>query len=337
MNAAELLSYGLRTFFVDELRLHENVSPNTVLAYRDAVKLLLRFAAERHAVCVAALTVEHLDVQTVLAFLEHLETRRGVTVATRNHRLAALRSFFRHLAPLDPQYFHQCQRVLGIPFKRGEELEVEYLTEEELAAILAQPDRTTPAGQRDYVLFALMYNSGCRVQEILDLRPCDICLQRPYQIRVMGKGRKERVCPLWAHTAKLVEDWFMKCAIAPTSQRSIFLNQRGERLTRFGVWHILKKYVERAVAAEPSLSRKRIHPHSMRHTSAVHMLQAGLEVNMIGNIMGHASNNTTNRYARINMEAKREAIEALRPEGSGTSEIPRWHKEKDLLAWLEAL
>ena len=337
MKADDLLAHGLRSFFEDHLRIQRNLSPLTVLAYRDVVKLFLTFAAHHRRLPVAALGLEHLDAETVLAFLEHLEQQRGACITTRNHRLAALHSLYRHLAGLDPQYFHHCQRVLAIPFKRAASRPVEYLTQEEMAALLDQPDRRTAAGQRDYVLLSLLYNTGCRVQEILDLRPCDLSLDRPYQARILGKGQKERICPLWPQTAALVKDWLGRRGIPRTHQIPLFMNQRGQPLTRFGVRYRLRVYRRTAQQAAPSLDKKRLHPHVLRHTTAMHLLQAGVEMHVVSRIMGHAHLTTTNRYAEADLQMKRRAIEAATSKKSQPKQLPRWKKDKDLIEWLESL
>ena len=337
MNDNHKFARGLRSFFEEHLRARRNLSPHTVLAYRDAIKLFLNYAAQRHHVTVGTLGMTHLDVDTALSFLEHLEKERGVSIATRNHRLAALRSLFHYLAALDPEYFHQCHQILGIPFKRRRHNSVQYLSREEMDALIRQPDQTTARGRRDYVLLSLLYNTGCRVQEILELRSCDFCLDRPFQVRVIGKGRKERVCPLWPQTAKLIKGWLVHREIPPAAECLLFLNQRGQPLTRFGVRHIVQTYKRSAEGAAPSLRAKRVHPHTLRHTTAMHLLQSGVEVNMIRSILGHASVTTTNRYAEIDLEMKRRAIETGMHENAKQQSLPTWKSNKDLLAWLDSL
>ncbi len=337
MNDDDMLARGLRSFFDDYLRARRNVSPHTVLAYRDAVKLFLNYAAQHHRIRVQTLGLRHLDVQTVLGFLDYLERERGVSISTRNHRLAALRSLFGHLATLNPEYFHQCHQVLAVPFKRKTHHSVEYLSREEMEGLLRQPDQSTVRGHRDYVLLSLLYNTGCRVQEILQLRPCDLYLGRPFQVRVLGKGRKERVCPLWPQTANLIKNWLMRREISLAGENVLFLNQRGQPLTRFGVRYIVQSYIQVAEDAIPSLKDKRVHPHTLRHTTAMHLLQAGVEVNMIRSILGHASVTTTNHYAQIDLEMKRKAIETVSPQNRTQQHQPNWKNDKDLMAWLESL
>ena len=204
-------------------------------------------------------------------------------------------------------------------------------------ALMQQPDQTTERGRRDYVLLSLLYNTGCRVQEILQLRPCDLHLDRPVQVRVLGKGRKERVCPLWPQTAKLIKNWLIHTEIPLTGEGPLFLNQRGRPLTRFGVRYILQAYKRIAESTISSLKAKKIHPHTLRHTTAMHLLQSGVEINMIRSILGHASVTTTNRYAEIDLEMKREAISAASGGNAKQRPLPTWRNNKDLLAWLESL
>lgn len=336
MNPVNPLAKGLHSFFDSYLIQHRNLSRQTVLAYRDAIKLLLRFTAEHHQRSVADLDMEHLTPPVILAFLEHLETHRKVSPSTRNHRLAAIHSLFRHLAGLDPRHFHQCQQVLAIPFKRCGFQPVGYLTKEELTALLAQPDRNTVAGERDYVLLSLLYNTGCRVQELLDLCPGDFTFDNPAFVRIQGKGRKERLCPLWPQTAALVKGWLLERGESLRSERPLFWNQRGEPMTRFGVRHLLKTYQKKAAPNMPSLGRKDLHPHTLRHTTAVHLLQSGVEVNLIRTILGHASITTTNRYAEIDLEMKRKALDQANS-GASDEGPSAWKKDRDLLTWLESL
>jgi integrase/recombinase XerD len=334
----DMLAGHLRTFFHDHLIGQRNVSPHTVLAYRDAIKLLLVFAAERLRKPVARLAFEDLGVETVLGFLDHLETDRNNSVATRNARLAALHVFYHHVAARDPMVFALCQRVLGIPLKRGPRPEVDYLEREEMNAILRAPDRATPAGRRDYALISFAWQTGARVGEIIALRACDLQLDPLPHVRIWGKGRKERVIPLWTSTAAVLRAWLEERQVDPRSPSPVFVNLRGSPLTRWGVRHILRKQARTASSGCPNLGRKAVHPHILRHTTAVHMLQAGADPSAIRDVLGHASPETTWKYARINLEMKRQAVESYAPIGSkDRSPVPIWHRQPDLLAELEAI
>jgi integrase/recombinase XerD len=331
------LARALRDFFSDHLPRLRGMSPHTVRSYRDSLRLLLCFVASRRARAVAIVDVQDIGAQEILDFLRHLEEERQSTASTRNVRLAAIHAFFRYLAAHDPERIEHCQRILGIPFKRSRPRAVEYLEYEELHAVLDAVDRMTPDGRRDYALLAMMFNTGARVQEILDLRVCDLQLQRPFQVRLVGKGRKERLCPLWPQTAQVLRGWLEEHSADLRSTDRLFLSHRREPLTRFGVRYILTKYCSRAQTVMPSLGGKRLHPHTMRHSTAVHLLKAGVDLSTISHWLGHASINTTNRYATVDLEMKRKAIAKAKPIPTLTRSVAAWRKEASILEWLEAL
>lgn len=331
------LARALRAFFADHLPRLRGMSPHTVLSYRDSLRLLLCFVAARRIASVSDLDVEHIGPQEVIDFLHHLEEARRSTASTRNVRLAAIHAFFRYLSARDPERMEQCQRVLGVPFKRAQARPVEYLEYEEINAVLCAIDRSTPDGRRDYALLATMFNTGARVQEVLDLRVSALQLQKPFQVRLVGKGRKERICPLWPQTAKVLLDWLEERSIDLRSTDRLFLNHRGEPLTRFGVRYILAKYCTRARHKAPSLEGKRLHPHSMRHSTAVHLLKAGVDLSTISHWLGHASLNTTNRYATVDLDMKRKAIAKAKPITAPSRHARAWRKDASILEWLEAL
>jgi integrase/recombinase XerD len=331
------LARALRDFFADHLPRIRGVSPHTVQSYRDSLVLLLRFVAVQRERSVAELDLDDLGPEEIVAFLQHLEDNRHNSVSTRNVRLAAIHAFVRYLAARHPERLEQCQRILGIPFKRAPSPVIEYFEYEEIEAVLLSVDRTTADGRRDYTLLATMFNTGARVQEILDLRPCDLQLSKPFQVRLVGKGRKERLCPLWPQTAELLRSLLSEAGMDPRSTVPLLRNHRGEPLTRFGVRYILAKYCDRARASTPTLAAKRLHPHSMRHSTAVHLLKAGVDLTTISHWLGHASVNTTNRYVTIDLEMKREAIAKARPVDDHTDPVAPWRSDASILEWLEAL
>jgi site-specific recombinase XerD len=337
MTSADDLAHHLAMFFGDHLPNRTGASRHTILAYRDAWKLWLRFAATKVGRSVPDLRVADLDVDTALAFLDSLETDRHNTVVTRDHRRTALQAFFRYLASVAPEYLAHCRRILAIPRKRGPQRTVDYLERGEVEALLTQIDRRTPRGRRDYALLAFLYNSGARVQEVVDLSVAALQLDRPYQVRLLGKGRKERICPLWSETAALLRALVAERQIDRDPSAPIFVNAHGQRLTRYGVRHIVKRYVAAAVPAQPSLTRKRVHPHTFRHACAVGLLQAGVELNLIRSWLGHVSLETTQRYAEIDLAQKRRALDAVTPVGApGRRHAATWQKES-ILTWLEHL
>jgi len=332
-----VLARGLRDFFADHLPRLRGMSSHTVRSYRDSLALLLRFVAARRRRSVAKLDIDDIGTEEVLAFLLHLEQERGNSASTRNVRLAAIHAFFRYLAGRVPDRLELAQRILGVPFKRTRSRPVEYMEHDEIKAILAAVDRATTDGRRDYAILATMFNTGARVQEILDLRPCDLQLMRPAHARLVGKGRKERLCPLWPQTAQLLRDLLTERGTDAQSRESLFLNHRRQPLTRFGVRYILAKYCGRARATAPTLARKRLHPHSMRHSTAIHLLKSGVDLVTISHWLGHASVNTTNRYASVDLEKKREAINKIEPIDDTVHASASWRTDASILAWLEAL
>ena len=331
------LAAAVQHFFAGHLPCVRGVSPHTIRSYRDTFSLLLRFITTQRRRPLASVDLDDLGPELILAFLDHLEHDRANQSTTRNVRLAALHAFFRYLPGRNPERFEQSQRILAVPFKRTRSRPVEYLEHEEIQAILTAVDRSTSDGRRDYALIATMFNTGGRVQEILDLRPCDLQLASPFHARLFGKGRKERLCPLWPQTAALLRDLIAERALDASSQEPLFLNHRKGHLSRYGARYILAKYCDRARAASPSLARKRLHPHSMRHSTAVHLLKAGVDLVTISHWLGHASVDTTNRYASVDLDTKREAISKIEPAQRTASHKVSWRLPPSILGWLEAL
>lgn len=331
------LGRALQAFFGQHLPLVRGASRHTVLAYRDGFKLLLRFLEQHLQRPSAALDFPDLEPDNLLAFLDHAETQRGNTIATRNARLTALHSFARYAATRHPEHLALCQRILAIPFKRGPQRSIEYLEADEAQALLAAPDCGTPSGRRDRALLLAMYNTGARVQEILDLRPCDLQLERPFQALLRGKGRKERICPLMKETAVALRALLAERGVPLDSEQPLFRNRHGAPLHRSGVRYILHKHCCQAATHAPTLKRKRIHPHVMRHTMASHHLQAGVDIVTISHLLGHASVETANRYAVVNLETKRAAVAKAGTLGEPNPELKGWHTDSTILDWLESL
>ncbi|MES9902976.1 MAG: tyrosine-type recombinase/integrase [Sedimenticola sp.] len=331
------LARALRTFFVDYLPRLRGLSPHTIHSYRDAMVLLLRFLAASKGIEPARLDLDDILPGDVVNFLNDLEETRHNKTSTRNVRLAAIHAFFHHVAALFPEHLEQAQRVLSIPIKRAGSQPVDYLEYEEICAVLESVDRATVDGRRDYALLATMFNTGARVQEIIDLRVDDCQLVKPFQVRLSGKGRKVRICPLWPQTAELLRDLCSERELPQDANTSLFLNHRGEPLTRFGVRYILARQCERAKERCPSLARKRLHPHSMRHSTAIYLLKSGVDLVTVSQWLGHASINTTNRYATIDLEMKREAIAKAEPPHEQPQMPATWRNDASILAWLESL
>lgn len=331
------LARALRRFFAEYLPGVRGASPHTVTSYRDAWALLLRFLAARTKRPVVELDLGDLNPDAVVAFLDHLEQKRGNSATTRNARLAALHAFARFAATLYPEWLETFQRLLAVPFKRARTRVVEYLEAREIQALIEAIDPGTPMGRRDQTLFHTLFNTGARVQELLDLCPVDLQLDRPYQLRLLGKGGKERFCPLWPQTAQLLRRLVTETGLDETSTKQLFRNRHGEPLTRFGVRYLLRKYAELAQSSAPSLARKRVHPHMLRHTTAVHLLQAGVDLITISHWLGHASVETTNRYTAVDLETKRAAIAHAMPVTDIEPALASWRSDASILQWLEAL
>lgn len=324
----------MRAFFYEWLAEQRNASIHTVRSYRDAWRLFLRFVAQRARKKVAMITLADLTAGEVIAFLGHAEHERGGTISTRNCRLAAIRSFFNFVATRDPGSIAQCVEILHIPIKRGPVSEPCYLAPAEVTAILAQPDRSTSEGMRDHALLSFLYNSGARIQEALDLCSHAIRFDSPSCVRLTGKGRKERICPLWPETVILLKKLLERQPRAPDQR--LFVNRYGEPLSASGVRFKLAAYVKAAAETMPTLRDKHVTPHAFRHATAVHLISAGVDVTVIRSWLGHVSLDTTNHYARANLETKRKALEKLgAPETP--SRQPSWKRDTSVLAWLDSL
>lgn len=316
------LGRALVRFFQDYLPNQRGMSTHTIRSYRDAIVLFLRFASQDAGRGVERLEINDLRPERVTQFLSSLEDRRGNGIATRNARLAALHTLARFLATEHPQHMGTLQALLAVPFKRGAKTApIEYLEHDEVRELLNAIDRSDDRGRRDYALFALMFNTGARVQEVLDLRARDVRLDAPAQVRLTGKGNKIRVCPIWATTASLLRP-LCTAREGDASDLPLFINQRGQPLTRFGVRYLLQRYLTDAASKSATLAGKSIHPHSIRHTTAIHLLKAGVDFASISQWLGHASLNTTMVYARADLDLKRQALlqvfpDALAPPKAG--------------------
>ena len=330
------LATALQGFFCDYLPRQKGTSLHTAHSYRDSMKLLLVFLARNNGP-VNNLCFEDMNVNKIVAFLDYLESERHNSVGTRNIRLSAVHSFFRYVASMFPEYLNLSQQVLSVPFKRMCTRTVEYLEFEELSAVLNQVDRSKSNGRRDYSLLTLMFNTGARVQEIVDLKAVDLHLSAPFSVNIFGKGRKERICPLWANTARILRQYIEERGLDLRQPVTLFTNHPGTPLTRFGVRYIMAKYIQKAAQIHPSLKIKRLHPHSMRHSTAVHLLKSGVDLVTIANWLGHASTNTTNKYATIDLDMKRDAIaKAASPQSKSVPHLS-WRSDPDILNWLESL
>jgi len=328
------LAHLLQRFLGHHLPIHRGLAANTVLAYRDTLKLLLCYAADRLRKPVDKLLVPDLDEPLVLTFLEHLETKRGCTPRTRNLRLAAIRTFFGFIAREEPALLVQAQLVRAIPLKRTAYPTLDYLEENEMQAILDAVNVRSRTGVRDRALLLLLYNTGARVSEIVHLAIPDVRLDGAPQIKLLGKGRKTRSCPLWPETTQELQAYLPRRHPKDPAMQQLFLDANGRPITRFGIRHVLGKYATQAQRACPSIAAKTVTPHTIRHTTAMHLLRAGNDVNMVSYWLGHAGINTTHVYAEIDMTMKRQMIE--KADAPALTKTRPW-KKPDVLEWLNRL
>jgi integrase/recombinase XerD len=322
----------VQDFFCQRLIQQQNASAQTVTSYRDTFRLLLGFLRKKRRKQPTALTLADLDAPTATAFLDYLEKERHNSIRTRNTRFAAIRSFLKYASLRDPVSLPMIQRVLAIPMKRFARPTLNFLSRDEVTAILEAPDASTWSGQRDRVVFALLYNTGARVSEVISLRRADVSLEPSRHVRVTGKGRKQRVIPLWESTAKRLREWMARTSQDPMA--SLFPNRGGQPLSRSGVEKRLREAVRVAAGRCPALKNKQISPHTFRHTTAMHLLQSRVDISVIALWLGHESPETTHQYVEANLAMKDEALSKL-------EEIPtpkvRYRASDKLLDFLEGL
>ena len=337
MKDNQYLATYVRSFFEDHLVRRRNLSRNSIWSYRDAVKLLLQFTAAHRNKASSTLRVIDVDEQLVLDFLKYLEQKRDNSIQTCNQRLITLRSLFEYIAFRDPLLIEHCKRITTIPLKRGALMpQIAYLTKDEIQAILAAVDRTTWVGRRDYVLLLYMYNTGSRVQETADACASWLSLHDPYKVEIVGKGNKSRICPLWDTTVEALEYYLEERNRLECHTDHLFLNRHHQPLTRSGVAYIIDSCVRKAAYKMPGLKDRQITPHTLRHTTAMHLLQSGVEINVIKSWLGHVSVATTTRYVQIDLEMKRRAMKTCEITG-GRSRRGRQRLTHELLTWLESL
>ena len=322
----------VQDFFLRRLIDQRGASARTVESYRDTFELLFGYIEEHLGKRTDALTLIDLDAPVILDFLDHLEAVRGNSARTRNVRLAAIHSFMRYAAVRDPASLPITTRVLAIPAKRFDRPVLGYLTREQIAAILKAPDRATWAGQRDAVLLAVAYNTGARVSELTALRVRDVLLDRESALHLYGKGRKQRVIPLWKSTAGELRKWM--CQIPPTPDAPLFPNRQGTAMTRSGVRDRLERAVTKAERSCPSLHGQRVSPHTIRHSTAVHLLQSGTDLAVIALWLGHSSPAVTHQYLEVDLATKEATLSRLEDPKPGST---RFRPRDRLLAFLEGL
>jgi site-specific recombinase XerD len=330
-------SHLITSFFTKYLASERGLSENTVASYSDCMKLLVNYACERCGVGPEALQMNMFTRELILAFLDYTETDRRNCEVTRNQRLAAIKSFFSFLARNIPELMEVNSRIQAIRAKKTDHRPPPSLTRDQVEAIIAAPDPLTLLGARDRALLQLLYNTGARVQEIADATISDIRFDTPAEITLTGKGRKRRVVPLWSETAEAVRYYLQLREQAGIHSEHLFLNNKSEPITRFGIARRTKLHADAAAADCPSLRTRSITPHVFRHTAALHLIEAGNDVFLVRDWLGHADIATTSRYVEISIERKRAALEKVPPPiNAAVPEPPQW-KSPGILDFLTRL
>jgi len=314
----------------------KGASANTITSYRDTLVLLLNFIQNEKGVKIEKLTLEKITKETIIAFLDWVQKERKCSNSTRNARLAAIHSFFRYLQYERLDYLHECQQILSVNFKKTKKETMTYLTIEGIKLLLQQPDTKTSRGRRDLTLLSLMYDTGARVQETIDLTSSMLRLNKPATIKIVGKGNKARLVPMLDAQVEHLRNYLKEHRLNEPSANSypLFFNSRKEKLTRAGINHIVQKYVKAARKENGMIIPEKISCHSLRHSKAMHLLQAGVNLVYIRDILGHVSIQTTEIYARADSKQKREALEKAYV-NINPDEEPIWTKNENLIDWLK--
>jgi site-specific recombinase XerD len=336
MNDTTLLSPWIRRFLMEYLIGERNLAPNTQKSYRDTLRLLLPFVAKDAGKPIDRLEIPDLSSKRIRAFLLGLEASRRCGASTRNQRLAAIHSLARFIGLNSPEYLQWFGELKNIPMKRCPRSLITYLEKPEVDVLLAAPEQKTEQGRRDQAVLLFLYNTGARADEVAHVQVGDLDLGRSpgysgSSLLIHGKGNKQRRCPLWPRTAKLLAS----LAGERPSDEHVFLNRRGEPLTRFGIHALVERYAAVVAKTIPAIAKKRVSPHTIRHTTATHLLRAGVDINTIRAWLGHVSLTTTNIYAEVDLELKAKALARCEIKG-GKSQKP-WREDAGLMAFLEKL
>ena len=315
----------------------KNVSRNTIHSYRDAFKLLIRYCQETKSIPAERITMGVLSSKLITDFLQWLETDRKSSISTRNQRLAAIHSFFRYVQSEEPSGIFHFQKVIAIPAKKAKKTVLEHLTPGAMKLLLEQPDKHTRKGRRDLTLMSVLYDSGARVQELIDITVGDVILEEPVIIALTGKGNKTRRVPVMKNTVSLLQNYILENKLNKPwkNEYPLFTNNQHNRLTKEGVAYIIAKYVESARKTSTFVPSK-VKAHMFRHSKAMHLLQAGVNLIYIRDFLGHADIKTTEIYAKTDIEKKREVIESAYPDLID-SNLPDWSEDQALLSWLSGL
>jgi len=329
----------LTRYLTDFLPGQRNLSPNTIKSYRDTLKQYLTFMQEKRRIKPERISFASITMLSIRDFIQWLETSQNVCINTRNQRLAAVHSFFRYAQTENPEILFESQKIIGIPFKRKQQQTVPHLATNQLASLLEQPDISTKRGRRDLVLMTVLYDAGARVQELIDLKVCDVRLTPPATITLTGKGNKKRNVPIMAKTRNLLEGYVAENCLHESGrqQNPLFYNSRYQAFTRPGITYILVKYFKQAKLSRINeVFPDKLHPHMLRHSKAFHLLEAGVNLIYIRDLLGHVSVTTTERYLKFDTELKRKALEAAYPQVM-SREVPAWEENTGILQWLQGL
>ena len=330
MNDGALLGPWVRRFLLEHLVAERNLARNTQRSYRDALTLLIPFIADKLHHPVDRLTVINVSADVVRLFLTDLEQSRKCSIATRNQRLAAIHALARFVGEHSPEHIAWCGQIRSIPFKKANKAVIPYLDKPEMDALLGAPDRQTVQGRRDHALLLFLYNSGARAHEAAQLLISELDLAG-YSVKIHGKGGKERQCPLWPSSIEELKPLILN---RPPAGR-VFLNRCGHPMTRFGIYALVERYVRRIHGQFPSLAKKRVSPHSIRHTTATHLLRAVVDINTVRAWLGHVSLDTTNIYAEIDLDMKAKAL--AKCEVTTGNSNRHWREDPALMTFLRGL
>ena len=330
------LGQKTEAFFRCYLTNEKGSSQNTIESYSDCLKLFFLFASEQFKVEIDALSLIHLNESVVLNFLNYLEQVRKNSVTTRNQRLAVIKCFFRFLARHQPDFLKTCQKVCDISRKKEEQKVIRSLTKNEIDSIISMPNTSTLSGARDHLMLLLMYSTGARVQEICDLKIADLKTEKPSQVLLTGKGRKERITPIWPEVVTALEH-YLNLRESYESEENLFLNNRGLPISRFGVDYIIKKYTAQAANLCSSLKDNVLSPHIIRHTTALHLIQSGVDIVTVKEFLGHKDVTTTMQYVEIDLDMKQKALALCpAPITNSVETKPQW-KQASILKFLNSL
>lgn len=330
-----LAGYWIRRFLTEYLTGMRNLSVNTLHSYRDTVRLMMPLIGKALHKSIDEISIEDLSKENIIMFLDYLETERKCSYKTRNQRLSGIVAFAKYVAANSPEHIEWCQNIRSIPVKKGVRRVITYLEKNEMEALLALPDRKEVQGYRDYTLLLFLYNTGARAEEAANLTIGDLEIgygSKLHFASMTGKGRKTRRCPLWDNTCKALS----VLTNNRNENESVFLNRLGKPITRFGIYEMVVKYAAILAKTMPSVEKKRLTPHTIRHTTATHLLQAGVDINTIRAWLGHVSINTTNIYAEVNLKMKADALLKYKVEDKSNKK-PRWKDDKNLMDFLDSL